>query len=68
VTQEEFLSELKNQKSHVFIYLVNGIKLQGNIEDYHENVLFLKGTNKITQMIFKDAISTIFPEQNIEKF
>ena len=44
------------------MYLVNGIKLQGQIEAFDQFVVLLKNT--ATQAIYKHAISTIVPAQN----
>ena len=41
------------------IYLVNGIKLQGQIESFDQYVVLLRNT--VTQMVYKHAISTIVP-------
>jgi host factor-I protein len=43
----------------VSIYLVNGIKLQGQIESFDQYVVLLRNT--VTQMVYKHAISTIVP-------
>ena len=48
----------------VSIYLVNGIKLQGNIESFDQYVVLLRNT--VTQMVYKHAISTIVPARAIE--
>ena len=40
-------------------YLVNGIKLQGQIESFDQYVILLRNT--VTQMVYKHAISTIVP-------
>jgi host factor-I protein len=39
--------------------LVNGIKLQGQIESFDQYVVLLRNT--VTQMVYKHAISTIVP-------
>ena len=43
----------------VSIYLVNGIKLQGQIESFDQYVVLLRNT--VTQMVYKHAISTVVP-------
>ena len=55
-----FLQSLCDSKTRVSIFLVNGIKLQGYLESYDDDVLMLK--NVVTQMVFKHAISTVVPE------
>jgi host factor-I protein len=39
--------------------LVNGIKLQGQVESFDQYVVLLRNT--VTQMVYKHAISTIVP-------
>jgi host factor-I protein len=60
--QDNFLDDIKEQNILVSIFLVNGIKLQGQITEFDNNVIFL--SNGVTQMVYKDAISTIVPTQN----
>jgi host factor-I protein len=57
--QDSFLEQLKEGNTPVSVYLVNGIKLQGQIVSFSDGALFLKNT--MTQMVFKHAISTIVP-------
>lgn len=59
-----FLEALKAHNVPVAIYLVNGIKLQGQIEAFDEEVILLKNT--ISQMVFKHAISTVVPTHNVK--
>jgi host factor-I protein len=47
----------------VSIYLVNGIKLQGQIDSFDQFVVLLKNT--VSQMVYKHAISTIVPSRAI---
>ncbi len=61
-SQNEFLSALQSEKISVSIYLVNGIKLQGQIESFDQHVIFLRNTT-MKQMVYKHAISTIVPLQ-----
>ncbi len=58
-----FLNALRKEKVPVSIYLVNGIKLQGQLESFDQFVVMLKNT--VTQMVFKHAISTIVPARNV---
>ena len=44
-------------------YLVNGIKLQGQIESFDQYVVLLKNT--VTQMVYKHAISTVVPARPV---
>ena len=62
--QEPFLNELRRQKIPVSIYLVNGIKLKGQIESFDRFVIQLKAS--VTQIVYKHAISTIVPDRPIQ--
>lgn len=61
--QDPFLNVLRREHVPVSIYLVNGIKLQGQIESFDQYVVLLRNT--ITQMVYKHAISTIVPGRAI---
>jgi host factor-I protein len=54
---------LRKERVPVSIYLVNGIKLQGQIESFDQFVVLLR--NAVNQMVYKHAISTIVPARNI---
>ena len=62
--QEPYLNALRREHVPVSIFLVNGIKLQGQIESFDQFVVLLK--NNISQMVYKHAISTIVPARNIQ--
>ena len=57
--QDPFLNALRKEKIPVSIYLVSGIKLQGQIESFDQFVILLK--NAVSQMVYKHAISTVVP-------
>ena len=61
--QDPFLNILRKEHIPVSIFLVNGIKLQGQIDSYDQFVILLK--NSVNQMIYKHAISTIVPAKSI---
>ncbi|SPT68883.1 Host factor-I protein [Anaerobiospirillum thomasii] len=61
--QDPFLNALRKEHVMVSIYLVNGIKLQGQIESFDQFVVLLK--NQVSQMVYKHAISTIVPNKAI---
>ncbi|WP_158379532.1 RNA chaperone Hfq [Candidatus Williamhamiltonella defendens] len=68
--QDPFLNALRKQKISVSIYLINGIKLQGEIESFDQFVILLKSTssslkNTICQVIYKHAVSTVVPSRAI---
>lgn len=57
--QDPYLNTLRKERTAVSIFLMNGIKLQGQIESFDQFVILLK--NNTSQMIYKHAISTIVP-------
>jgi len=61
--QEPFLNALRRERVPVSIYLVNGIKLQGQIDAFDQFVVMLR--NSVSQMIYKHAISTVVPARNV---
>ncbi len=61
--QDPFLNALRKDRVPVSIYLVNGIKLQGQIESFDQFVVLLK--NSVSQMVYKHAISTVVPARNV---
>ena len=62
--QEPFLNALRKERVPVSIFLVNGIKLQGQIESFDQFVVLLKNT--VSQMVYKHAISTVVPARNVK--
>ncbi len=62
--QDPFLNTLRKEHVQVAIYLVNGIKLQGQVESFDQYVVLLKN-NAVVQMVYKHAISTIVPARAI---
>lgn len=62
--QEPFLNALRKERVPVSIYLVNGIKLQGQVESFDQFVVLLRNT--VSQMVYKHAISTIVPARNVK--
>ena len=61
--QDPYLNILRKERVPVSIYLVNGIKLQGQVESFDQFVLLLKNT--VSQMVYKHAISTVVPSRPI---
>jgi host factor-I protein len=61
--QDPFLNILRKEHIPVSIYLVNGIKLQGQIDSFDQYVVLLKNT--VTQMVYKHAISTVVPSRAV---
>jgi host factor-I protein len=61
--QDPFLNVLRKERIPVAIYLVNGIKLQGQVESFDSFVVLLR--NSVSQLIYKHAISTIVPTRAV---
>jgi len=61
--QDPFLNVLRKERIPVSIYLVNGIKLQGQIESFDQYVILLKNT--VSQMVYKHAVSTVVPSRPV---
>ena len=61
--QDPYLNALRRERIPVSIYLVNGIKLQGQIESFDQFVILLKNT--VNQMVYKHAISTVVPARSV---
>jgi host factor-I protein len=62
--QDPYLNALRKERVPVSIYLVNGIKLQGQVESFDQFVVLLR--NSVSQMVYKHAISTVVPSRNIK--
>jgi len=56
--QDNFLHAMKNKC--VTVFLINGVKLKGNISEYDDVSLLLARDDSI-QLIYKNAISTMMP-------
>ncbi|OOF46553.1 RNA chaperone Hfq [Rodentibacter trehalosifermentans] len=61
--QDPYLNALRRERIPVSIYLVNGIKLQGQIESFDQFVILLRNT--VNQMVYKHAISTVVPVRSV---
>ena len=54
--QDPFLNALRKEHVAVSIYLVNGIKLQGQVDSFDQYVILLKNT--VTQMVYNCLLYT----------
>jgi host factor-I protein len=61
--QDSFLDALRSDQVPVSIYLVTGIKLQGQIDSFDQFSVLLRNT--ASQVIYKRAISTIIPGRDV---
>ena len=62
--QDPFLNALRKDRVPVSMYLVSGIKLQGQIESFDQFVILLRST--VNQMIYKSSISTVVPSREVK--
>ena len=58
--ENNFIEVLIEKKSQVTVFLINGIKLSGVITASDEPTLYLQ-REQHTQLVYKNAISTIMP-------
>jgi host factor-I protein len=63
--QDVFLKHLRDNKLDVTMFLVNGIRLQGQIRQFDNFTLMLVRGNG-TQVVFKHAISAIHPAEPVQ--
>jgi host factor-I protein len=61
--QDQFLDSVTQGRVPVTIYLVNGIRLQGEIESFDQYGLLLRGSSQ--QFVYKHAISTILTSPEV---
>ena len=58
--QDTFLNAVRKSKAAVTIFLINGVKLQGNIT-WFDNFCVLLRRDGQSQLVYKHAISTVMP-------
>ncbi|REG60780.1 host factor-I protein [Paraburkholderia sp. BL6669N2] len=58
--QDNFLQTLVNDKTNVSVFLVNGIRLSGQLAAFDQFVVLLESGPGV-QLVFKHAISTVMP-------
>lgn len=59
---DQFLKQVINQRQPTAIYLLNGIKLAGQVIEFGEDVIVLHPDQKVkplAQIIYRHAIATI---------
>ena len=62
--QDTFLNHLRKTKIPITVFLINGVKLQGIIT-WFDNFCVLLRREGQSQLVYKHAISTIMPSQDI---
>jgi host factor-I protein len=63
--QDVFLNHIRKRRIAVTIYLVNGVKVEGLIKGFDNFVIILKDDSQ--KMIYKHAVSTIEPSEEIDE-
>ena len=63
--QDLFLNQARKEKHPVYIYLVNGVKVKGFVKGFDSYVILLEGGDKKQNLIYKHAVSTIQPVEDI---
>ena len=61
--QASFLEALQRHRTPVSVYLVSGIRLQGDIQSFDQFAVCIAGM--AMQVVYKRAISTIVPSSNV---
>ena len=64
--QTGFLRTLINERKVVWIFLVNGIKLTGQLASFDKYVIALESPAGI-QTVFKSAVSTVWEAHAVER-
>lgn len=62
--QDNYLNQLRKDKTPVVVYLTNGVRLKGTLKGFDSFVILLKDAAQ--QLIYKHAVSTIVPEKDVE--
>ena len=65
--QDAFLNHVRKHKISVTVFLINGVKLQGVIT-WFDNFCILLRRDGQSQLVYKHAISTIMPAQNVSLY
>lgn len=63
--QDQLLNQIYKGNQSVTVFLVNGFQMRGKITGFDSFVVILDTEGK-QQMIYKHAISTVVPVQNVQ--
>lgn len=63
--QDVFLNQVRKEHIGVTIYLVNGFQLKGMVKGFDNFTVILEADNRIQQLVYKHAISTISPAKPV---
>lgn len=59
--QDEYLMEVKENKTPVVVYMMNGFQMRGKIKDFDLFTIRLE-KDGIDQLLYKHAVSTVSPD------
>jgi host factor-I protein len=65
--QDVFLNHVRKNKVPVTIFLINGVKLQGNISSFDNFCLLLRRDGHV-QLVYKHAVSTVMPSAAVRLY
>ena len=65
--QDVFLNHVRKNRTHVTVFLVNGVKLQGVIT-WFDNFCILLRRDGHSQLVYKHAVSTVMPGAPIQLY
>ena len=65
--QDTFLNHVRKTKIPITVFLINGVKLQGIITWFDSFCVLLRREGQ-SQLVYKHAISTIMPCQDINLY
>lgn len=65
--QDAFLNHVRKKRMSVTVFLVNGVKLQGVIT-WYDNFSMMLSRDGYTQMVYKHAISTVMPLDELSMY
>lgn len=63
--QDGYLAQLKKENKNTVIYLVNGFQLRGRVLGYDNFTVFLENNEGRIHLVYKHAISTIAPQEEM---
>ena len=65
--QDAFLNHVRRNKIPITVFLIYGVKLQGII-NFFDNFCILLRRDSNVQLVYKHAVSTIMPGEEISLF
>ena len=63
--QDTILNHVRKQNIRVKIYLMNGVQMKGHVIGFDDFTILLEVENDL-KVIYKHAVSTIEPKENIK--